>query len=138
MLLLLFLSGAHLNPKRGKIWTNIRLLQTQPIENIVTDTREDFKEEDASIGLQYVQHWDVESISFLHRMHPDVDTDSLYVYLSAALKKLYPSTDLKLGVKVKTPWDGKKETLRKLFISKIEYRQYIFSVKANIQQLLRN
>ena len=46
-----FLSGARPNPKGGNIWTNIRLLHTQPIENIIADTREDFKEEDASISL---------------------------------------------------------------------------------------
>ena len=54
-----FFFGARPNSKGGNIWTNIRLLHTQPIENIIADTKEDFKEADASICLQSIQHWDV-------------------------------------------------------------------------------
>ena len=79
--------GAHPNSKGGNSWTNIRMLYTEPIENIIADTREDFKELDAGIGLQSIQHWDVGSIGFLKRMHPDVDVDNLHEYLSTALKK---------------------------------------------------
>ena len=46
-----FFFGARPNLKGGNIWTNIRFLHTQPIENIIADTKEDFKEKDASIGL---------------------------------------------------------------------------------------
>ena len=79
--------GARPNSKGGNIWMNIRMLHTEPIENIIADTREDFKEADASMGLQSIQHWDVGSIGFLQRMHPDVDVENLQQYLSAALKK---------------------------------------------------
>ena len=51
--------GSRPNFKGGKIWTNIRMLHTDPIENIIADTREDFKEIDTGIGLQSIQHWDV-------------------------------------------------------------------------------
>ena len=47
-------------------------------------------------------------------MHPDVDVDNLHAYLSAALKQSYPATELKLGLKVKTPWDGKKRDITKI------------------------
>ena len=82
--------GARPNSKGGNIWTNIRMLHTEPIENIIADTREDFKELDAGIGLQSIQHWDVGSKGFLQRMHPDVDVDNLHEYLSTALKKCIP------------------------------------------------
>ena len=81
-----FFFGARPNSKGGNIWTNIRLLHTQPIENIIADTKEDFKEADVSICLQSIQHWDVGSIGFLQPMHPDVDVDNLHAYLSEALK----------------------------------------------------
>ena len=71
-------------------------------------TKEDFKEAEANMGLQSIQHWGVGSIGFLQRLHPDVDMENLHDYLSTALKKSYPETELKLGLKVKTPWDGKK------------------------------
>ena len=106
--------GARPNSKGGNIWTNIRMLHTEPIENIIADTKEDFKELDASIGLQSIQHWDVGSIGFLQRMHPDVDVDNLHEYLSTALKKMHPEMDLKLGLKVKSPWDGKKRDTTKV------------------------
>jgi len=106
--------GARPNSKGGNIWTNIRMLHTEPIENIIADTREDFKELDAGLGLQSIQHWDVGSIGFLQRMHPDVDVDNLHVYLSTALKKMHPAMDLKLGLKVKSPWDGKKRDTTKV------------------------
>ena len=46
-------------------------------------------------------------------MHPDVDIDNLHAYLSAALKQSYPATELKLGLKVRTLWDGKKRDTTK-------------------------
>ena len=108
--------GARPNSKGGNIWTNIRMLQTKPIKNIIADTMEDFKELDIGIGLQSIQHWNVGSIGSLQRMHPDVNIDNLHEYLST-IKKIHPAMDLKLGLKVKTLLDGKKNvTLRRLFI----------------------
>ena len=43
--------GARPNSKGRNIWTNVIILHTQPIENIIADTKEDFKEADSSIGL---------------------------------------------------------------------------------------
>ena len=48
--------GARPNSNGGNIWTNIRMLHNKPVENIIADTKEDFKEADASIGLQSIQH----------------------------------------------------------------------------------
>lgn len=82
-----FFFRAHPNSKGENICTaNVHLLHTQPIENIIADTKEDFKEVDANIGLPPIQHWEVGSILFLQCMHPDVDVDNLHLYLSAALK----------------------------------------------------
>ena len=82
-----FFFGVCPNSKGGNIWINIHLLHTQPIENIIKDTKEYFQEDDTSIGLQSIQYWDVGSIGFLQHMHPDVETENLHAYLSAALKK---------------------------------------------------
>ena len=106
--------GARPNSKGGNIWTNIRMLHTEPIENIIADTKEDFKEHNAGMGLQSIQHWDVGSIGFLQQMHPDVDVENLHEYLSSAIKKIHPAMNLKLGLKVKTPWDGKKRDTTKV------------------------
>ena len=90
------------------MWTNAHLLCTQLIENVIVDTKEDFKEADASIRMRSIQYWDAGSIGFLKRMHPDIDVHNLQAFLSAALKKSHPSIELKLGLKIKTPWNRKK------------------------------
>ena len=41
-------------------------------------------------------------------MHPDVDVVNLNEYLCDALTRMNKNIPLKLGLKVKTPWDGKK------------------------------
>lgn len=103
-----FYYGARPNSKGGTLWTDICLIHTEPIKNITADTKENFRETNASMSLQSIQHWDVGKIGFLQRMHPDVDVDNLYVYLADALNKSHPSKELKIGLKVKTPWDGKE------------------------------
>ena len=100
--------GARPNSKGGSIWTQIRLLHDVPIDNIIADTREDFIEKAARLTLQPIQHWDVVSIGFLKNVHPDVDVNNLNHYLCEALTKQNRGIPLLLGLKVKTPWDGKK------------------------------
>ena len=79
--------GARPNSKGGSIWTQIRLLHDVPIDNIIADTREDFIEKEARLTLQPIQHWDVVSIGFLKKFHPDVDVNNLNHYLCEALTK---------------------------------------------------
>ena len=102
--------GARPNSKGGAIWTQIRLIHGIDIENILADTRDDFTEKKGRLAKQPIQHWDVEPIGFLKNVHPDVDVHNLNEYLSDALSKLNRHTPLLLGLKVKTPWDGKKKT----------------------------
>ena len=36
--------GARINSKGGQIWTQVRILHNEEIDNIIVDTMEDFKE----------------------------------------------------------------------------------------------
>ena len=36
------------------MWTNVQILYTQPIENIIAGTKEDLKEAWSSVGLQII------------------------------------------------------------------------------------
>ena len=103
-----FFFGARPNSKGGQIWSQIRLLHNADIDNIIADTRDDFMEKRGRISKQSIQHWDVESLGFLKNVHPDVDVVNLNEYLSDALTRMNKKVPLKLGLKVKTPWDGKK------------------------------
>ena len=100
--------GARPNSKGGQIWSQIRLLHNVDIDNLIADTRDDFMEKKGRISKQSIQHWDVAPIGFLKNMHPDVDVVNLNEYLCDALTRINKNISLKLGLKVKTPWDGKK------------------------------
>ena len=100
--------GARPNSKGGQIWSQICLLHNADIANIIADTRDDFMGKNGRISKESIQHWDVESLGFLKNVHPDVDVVNLNEYLSDALTRRNEQVPLKLGLKVKTPWDGKK------------------------------
>ena len=108
---------------------NVWLLHIQLIENIIADTKECFKEVDSSMGLQIIQNQDVGSIGFLQRMHPDVEVDNLQAYLSVALKKSHPLINLKIILKTKTPWDGKKRDVTK----SVHFKQRIHDVRLDCE-----
>ena len=100
--------GARPNSKGGAIWTQIRLIHNVDIDTIIADTKDDFSEKKGRLSKQTIQHWDVECIGFLKNNHPDIDVSHLESYFIAALQKLNRNKPLLLGLKVKTPWDGKK------------------------------
>ena len=103
-----FFFGARPYNKGGTIWSQVRVLHSKEIENIIADTREDMKENDAHLILQTIQHWDVASLGFFKHLHPDVDITNFAEYLSKQLAILQPSPVLQIGLQVKTPYDGKK------------------------------
>ena len=98
--------GCRPNSEGGTIWSQIRLLHSDPIENIIADTRGDLEELNSGLSLQAIQHWDVAAIGFLKNLHPDVDGVCLQEYFTAAIQKIHPSCDVMLGLKVKSPYDG--------------------------------
>ena len=51
-----FFFGARPNNKGGIIWSQVRTIHTEEIKNIIADTREDLKENDAHLILQTIQH----------------------------------------------------------------------------------
>ena len=67
--------GARPNSKGGQIWTQVRILHNQEIDNIIADTMEDFKENKARLSKQMIQHWDVAQLGFLKHVSPDIDVD---------------------------------------------------------------
>ena len=105
----------------GVIWSQLRLLHDDPIENIIADTRGDLEELDAGLSIQAIQHWNVAAIGFLKNLHPDVDGDCLQDFISTAIKKLHPNLDIMLGLKVKSPYDGTRRDPQK----KIKFRDRV-------------
>ncbi len=101
--------GARPNSKGGSIWAQVRMVHSEDIDNIIEDTKEDFKEKGAQIFKQIIQHWDVATIGFLKNMHPDIDVENLSEYISRYLTKVHPSSDIEIGLKIKVPYDGKKK-----------------------------
>ena len=102
--------GCRPNSKGGAIWTQIRLMHSSPIENLLADVREDLREMDCSLSLQAIQHWDVVTLGFLKNLHPEVDGIALQEYFNKALNYTHNSANHKVGIKVKTPYDGTKST----------------------------
>ena len=100
--------GARPNSKGGTIWTNVRILHDGDIDNIIADTREDLQEHKARLLLQTIQHWDVVTLGFFKHLHPDIDVENFTAYLAAQLKSWHKGPTLLFGLKVKTPYDGKK------------------------------
>jgi len=124
-----YLFGACPNSKWGQIWTQVRLLHNADIDNIIADTLDDFKEREGRISKQPIQHWDVESIWLLKNFHPNVDVINLNEYLSDALTRMNKKIPLKLGLRVKTPWDGKKRDK----IKTTNYRDRIQTVHIKVE-----
>ena len=75
-----YFHGARPNNKGGTIWTQVRLLLSKEIDNIIADTKEDFSEKKGRLALQRIQHWDVATLGFLKNVHPDVDVHQLTSY----------------------------------------------------------
>jgi len=100
--------GSRPKPEGGLIWSQIRLLHNEPIENIIADTKADFQEQGSTITLQAIQHWDVAALGFLKNLHPDVNGDNMESYINEQLNNLHDAGDLVIGMKVKSPYDGSK------------------------------
>ena len=98
-------------------------MYNEKIDNIIADTKEDFKEKKARLSKQSIQHWDVAQLGFLKHVTPDIDVPNLCEYLANTITKLH-KIPLKIGLKVKTPWDGKKRVKGET----ISYRDQIQAV----------
>lgn len=59
-----FFHGCRPRSDGGVIWTQIRLLHTEPMDNIVADTRVELQEMGGYITVQSIQHWDVVTLGF--------------------------------------------------------------------------
>ena len=103
-----YFHGARPNNKGGTIWTQVRMLHSVDIENIIADTREDFVEKKGRLTNQSIQHWDVATLGFLKNIHPDVDVHQLSAFFSHEMKLLHRASPLKVGLKVKSPYDGRR------------------------------
>ena len=63
--------------------------------------------------VQNIQHWDVAHLGFLKNLHWDIDVLALADYFNSTLKRLSKKETITVGLKVKTPFDGKKnQTVR--------------------------
>ena len=99
--------GARPNSKGGSVWAQVRLIHNTEIENIITDINEDFKVFESQLFVQTIQHWNVKCIGFLKNLHPDVAVNLLSTFFQTEIAALTKNT-LVFGLKVKTPYDGKK------------------------------
>ena len=100
--------GSRPKSDGGVIWSQIRLLHTEPIENIIADTKADFQEQESTLTLQAIQHWDVAALGFLKNLHPDVDGNCLESFFNSHLNKMHSLGNLVIGIKVKSPYDGSR------------------------------
>ena len=100
--------GARPTSKEGNVWAQFRLLHDTEIETLLVDTKEDLKNMDVSITIQTIQHYEVSHIGFLKNLHWDVDLDSLTEFFNTSLNRIHKNKEIKVGLKVKTPYDGKK------------------------------
>ena len=124
-----YFNGARPNNKGGNIWTQVRIVHNVEIENIIADTREDFLEKKSRLTVQSIQHWDVVTIGFLKNVHPDVDVHQLSAFFSQELKSLHRTTELKMGLKVKSPFDGRKRDPSK----NIPYKDRIMAIHVDVE-----
>ena len=124
-----YFNGARPNNKGGNIWTQVRLIHNTEIENIIADTKEDFLEKKGRLTVQSIQHWDVATLGFLKNVHPDVDVHNLSAFFSQELEKLHKKGKLKIGFKVKSPFDGRRRDPTK----NIPYKDRIMAVHVDVE-----
>ena len=72
---------------------------------------------------------DVATLGFLKNVHPDVDVHQLSAFFSQELKSLHRTTELKIGLKVKSPFDGRKRDPSK----NIPYKDRIMAVHVDVE-----
>ena len=97
------------NDKGGMIFGQVHLLHNEPIDNIIADTKTELQEQKAYLTLQTIQHWEVSNIGFLKNLYWDVDIVALAEFFQNNLKRLHKTEVIEIGLKVKTPYDGKKK-----------------------------
>lgn len=124
-----YFHGARPNNKGGTIWTQVRMLHGVEIDNIIADTREDFIEKKGRLTIQSIQHWDVATLGFLKNIHPDVDVHQLSAFFSQEMKQLHRADTLKVGLKVKSPYDGRRRDPTK----NISYKDRIMAVHVDVE-----
>ena len=133
-----FLHGCRPRPDGGIIWTQVRLMHTEPIDNILADTRTELEEKSGNLSLQSIQHWDVETIGFLKNLHPDVDNENMQSFLLTAVNKLHTGDEqLLLGIKVRTPYDGTKRDPNKKVKFKDRIQAYHVDTMGKTQALVQ-
>ena len=130
--------GCRPRSEGGMIWTQIRLLHNEPIQNIIADTRTECQEMKALITYQPIQHWNVETIGFLKNLHPDVDGEKMQHYLIEAVNSLNQEEDeLLLGIKVRTPYDGIRKDPKKTTVFKDRIQAFHVDVIGNTKERVR-
>ena len=60
--------GARSQSNGGVIWSQIRIAHTSPIDNLITDTKEDFQVLSSNLTLHTIQHWDVAQLVFFQKL----------------------------------------------------------------------
>ena len=130
-----FFHGCRPRAEGGVIWTQIRLMHTEPMDNIIADTRVELREIEGFISIQPLQHWDVMTIGFLKNLHPDVDNDNMQQFLIEEVNKIYSGEEeLLLGIKVRTPYDGTKRDPNKQFKFKDRVQAYHVDTIGHMQE----
>ena len=125
--------GARPQSNGGVIWCQIRIAHNSPIDNLITDTKEDFQVLSSNLTLQTIQHWDVAQLGFFKNLSPEVDLHCLSEFLTTGLRRVVrPSQSIPIGLKVKTPYDGKKVPAGDRQ-KKIPYRERVHAVHLEVR-----
>ena len=93
----------------GVVWCQLRLAHDTSIDTLIADTKDDFRDASANLSIQVIQHWDVAQLGFLKNLHPEVNIPSLTEFFNEELRKVCKDSSIRIGLKVKMPYDGRKK-----------------------------
>ena len=103
-----FFFGCRPNSRGGMVWSQIRLMHSTPIDNLIEDLRDDLSDMSSGMTKQAIQHWDVTALGFLMNLHPEADGPVIEEFFNSKLRHSFPDGTHIVGLKIKTPFDGKK------------------------------
>ena len=71
-------------PNGSKIYTNMRILHTVDIQDIIGDLRYELEVEGVTVGLQRVQHHGVVKVGYIYSMMEKIDNCVLNIITSSS------------------------------------------------------
>ena len=128
--------------KGGTTWTNIKLLHNINIQEILQDTKDEFREESFGMYLQPIQHFNVKMIGWILYFHETIELQFWQEFFNTQLKMKGHEGDM-VGLSVRKPLDGTKsnaglETQKSVKTIHVETKGDISdSIKNDLKSILK-